>query len=154
MEKLNKYCGQCALRSPSQKVCQLTGWSYEDRDPACKNFCSHLTECGLCKKKFPSLNIIMDDYFVCDDCVNRLGTCFMCKMAHNCDFETNPSTLPKVVQQVIQQGNMQIATQVRNPEREKITCAAGCKCYNETYGCSRDEGVCINYEFRRNRQNS
>lgn len=72
----------------------------------------------------------------------------MCEFAKTCDFETNPSTMPKIVQKVIQQGNMQMATQVRNPEREKITCAAGCKCYNETYGCSRQDNLCINYDFR------
>lgn len=154
MEIPAKHCGQCALRSPSQKKCQLTGWTYEDKDPACKNFCVHLTQCGICGRGFPSLKIVIDDYLVCGECAEKTGTCHLCESRFECDFETNPSTLPKVVQKVIQQGNMQMATQIRNPEREKITCAAGCKCYNETYGCSRQDNVCINYEFRRNRQNS
>ena len=154
MEIPAKHCGQCALRSPSQKKCQLTGWTYEDKDPACKNFCIHLNQCGICGRSFPSLKIVIDDYLVCGECAEKTGTCHLCESRFECDFETNPSTLPKVVQKVIQQGNMQMATQVRNPEREKITCAAGCKCYNETYGCSRQNNVCEHYKFRRNRKNS
>ena len=90
----------------------------------------------------------MDNDYVCDDCLNRLGTCAVCEYQNTCDFETNPSTLPKIVQKVIRQGNAQMMTQVRNPEREKITCAAGCKCYDKTYGCSRQDGLCVNYEYR------
>ena len=91
---------------------------------------------------------ILDERLICEDCLNATGTCRMCEFAKTCDFETNPSPLPKVVQKVIQQGNMQMATQVRNPERKKSTCEAGCKCYDEEYGCSRQNSLCINYIFR------
>ena len=93
-------------------------------------------------------DIYIKEHPLCEDCLNATGTCQMCEFSKTCDFETNPSTLPKVVQKVVQRGNMQMATQVRNPEREKITCAAGCKCYNEKYGCSRQDNLCINYDFR------
>lgn len=148
MQFLPKHCGQCALRNPSQQVCQITGWSYEDKDPACKNFCNHLSVCEYCGRAYPSIMNILDERLICEDCLNATGTCRMCEFAKTCDFETNPSTLPKVVQKVVQQGNMQMATQVRNPERKKITCEAGCKCYDEEYGCSRQNSLCINYIFR------
>ena len=148
MDKLPKYCGQCALRNPNNQKCQIIGWSYKDDDLACKNLCNHLSICEYCGRAFPSIMNILDEKLICEDCLSATGTCQMCEFSKTCDFETNPSTLPKVVQKVIQRGNMQMATQVRNPEREKITCAAGCKCYNEKYGCSRQDNLCINYDFR------
>lgn len=148
IDKLPKYCGKCALRNDQQKICQLTNLPYESGDLACKHFCKTIPQCGTCQRRFPSLKTIMDNDYVCDDCLNRLGTCAVCEYQNTCDFETNPSTLPKIVQKVIRQGNAQMMTQVRNPEREKITCAAGCKCYDKTYGCSRQDGLCVNYEYR------
>lgn len=147
---LNKYCGQCALRSPDQTSCQLTKLAITPKDPACGYFCAHLTKCGLCGQAFPKLTTIMDDYYVCDSCLSTLGTCHQCKQ-QICDFETNPSPLPKVVQKIIHQGNMQMSTQVRNPEREKITCANGCKCYTPSGTCARQDGLCGNYIFKKER---
>lgn len=144
-----KHCDQCALRSPNQGICQLTKLPFQPKDPACANFCLCLTKCELCGRKFPKLSTIMDGYYVCDDCLLSLGTCSQCKHQNQCDFETNPSTLPKIVQKVIHQGNMQMATQIRNPEREKITCACGCPCYMESIGCLRQEGTCGKYIFKK-----
>ena len=73
----------------------------------------------------------------------RIGTCATCTQAKFCDFETNPIQIPKQVQKVIRQGNMQMQTIVRNPEREKETCMKGCPCWDsEQCVCLRQTGFC------------
>ena len=69
-----------------------------------------------------------------------------CKEAHICDFETNSSSLPKQVQQTSRQGNMVMQTVVKNPERIRITCEKGCKCWSDEFGCLKQNGICSNYE--------
>lgn len=85
-------------------------------------------------------------YAMCAQCYSQCGTCAMCKEAHICDFETNSSSLPKQVQQTSRQGNMVMQTVVKNPERIRITCEKGCKCWSDEFGCLKQNGSCGNYE--------
>lgn len=138
-------CGQCALRQPKGQTCQLTNQPYKDNDTACAHFHKSLPKCNFCGQAFLEIKNVLNDKLICDNCLNLLDTCRTCAQSSECLFESSTSTLPKLVQKVIQQGGMQISTQIRNPERIKITCALGCKCYSNGE-CQRDFNYCPNYK--------
>ena len=155
MRTLDKYCKNCALRNPDVTRCQLTKLEITPLDMACKHYVEHLIECGICHKKLPKGEVIdatnpADIFYVCPDCENLYSTCHTCEKARQCLFETDPSTLPKIIPQTIRQGNAVMQTQVRNPERVKITCAKSCACYDAEMGCLREEAQCCGkYIFAR-----
>lgn len=71
------------------------------------------------------------DYLIlCPNCANQLSQCVTCAEMVHCSFETDPINVPKQVQKQIRQGPMVIQSVVRNPEREKVTCAKGCPCWD------------------------
>ena len=73
------------------------------------------------------------------------GTCALCQNSSECDFETNPISLPKIIQKQIQKGPMTQIIQMRNPDRIAVTCAKNCSCYNSEYECGRQFSTCGNY---------
>jgi hypothetical protein len=79
---------------------------------------------------------------LCESCAEQLTSCHFCKNGNECDFETNPSTLPKMVQKRIQQGPMISVTTVKNPSRVDITCKAGCPCYDPDFECMKQFNFC------------
>ena len=81
-------------------------------------------------------------HILCGNCVSQLNTCTFCKKVNICAFETDPSPVPKMVQQQIRQGPMISVTTVKNPERVKITCEKGCNCFNAEFGCMRQFHYC------------
>ena len=155
MRTLDKYCKNCALRNPSASKCQLTGLEFQPLDQACAHYVEHLEECGICGKKLPKGEVIdvtnpADVFYICPSCEQLLGTCKTCEKARKCSFNSDPSTLPKIIPQTIRQGNTVMQTQVRNPERVKITCAKNCACYHAEMGCLREESQCCDkYTFSR-----
>ena len=87
-------------------------------------------------------------FVMCPQCVAQANTCVMCTQAHVCPFETDTSCpLPKQVQQTIRQGNMQMQTVVKNPDRIKNTCdEKNCPCFDKVNKiCYKEYGVCKNY---------
>jgi hypothetical protein len=88
----------------------------------------------------------------CQCCASFLHVCHTCRNVQLCSFETNPSPIPKQVQQTRRMGNSVMSQFVRNPERVKITCQNGCPCWTEEYGCSRQQSVesrfCINDKWK------
>ena len=122
---------------------------------ACAHYVEHLEECGICGKKLPKGEVIdatnpADVFYICPSCEQLLGTCNTCEKARKCSFNSDPSTLPKIIPQTIRQGNTVMQTQVRNPERVKITCAKNCACYHAEMGCLREESQCCDkYTFSR-----
>jgi hypothetical protein len=121
----------------------------EDNDSACRKYIGHDSSvCGFCGSLMPGKGeiVIMEDgstVLSCPKCAERIGTCATCAQARACDFETNPIQIPKQVQKVIRQGNMQMQTVIRNPEREKETCMKGCSCWDEENCiCLREAGMC------------
>lgn len=81
----------------------------------------------------------------CERCASLFGTCSMCLNGVNCEFETNPSPMPKQVMQTIRQGNMVMQTVVPNPERIKAFCT-NCSCYGiDPPMCLRQFGTCGQY---------
>lgn len=113
------------------------------------------TQCGkpiLGKEVFISADL---KAIFCKRCISLLGSCYTCEKAAQCAFEQDPSPLPKQVAQVIQQGNVTMQTIIRNPEREKITCQAGCPCWHEEWGCGRAADInirCINNNWKWNKE--
>lgn len=84
--------------------------------------------------------------FFCDRCFSVTKTCGACIKSTQCDFETNPSPLPKQVQKTVRQGNMVMQTVIKNEERIRETCRKNCACFHEDFGCLRENGTCSNYE--------
>lgn len=146
-------CKNCAMKDPNANICNLTKWEIKPETDGCPQFidADHLAVCASCGVTGPeSAFIYLTDkkVFVCPQCQAALGTCEGCGEARFCEYETNASPLPKLIPRQVRQGNMIMTTQVRNPEREKITCQAGCKCYNIDWGCLRADGCCGNYNER------
>lgn len=104
--------------------------------------------CELCGQPidYPTA-IILDNYYICHQCKNFMGTCALCTNVNKCDFETNPSPIPKVIQQQVRQGNMIAVTQVRNPKRIEITCKQNCPCFDSEIGCLREYNTCGQYKY-------
>lgn len=95
--------------------------------------------CEVCHRPL-GVNLVYNQYldiFACPSCASLLYTCYTCRYGNACDFETNPSTLPKQVQVSRQQGNMVMSQVIRNPERVKTTCENGCPCWSNEIGCGK-----------------
>ena len=81
----------------------------------------------------------------CVECCNTFYTCRLCENIFQCEFENNPSPLPRQVQQTIQRGPMTMQTVIKNPERVKQFCFP-CKCFDQDdLLCRREENYCKNY---------
>ena len=85
-------------------------------------------------------------YVICHQCFSQTKTCAMCVERSTCEFETNPSPLPKQEQKTIRQGNMVMQTVVKGEERTRLFCQGGCKCWSEDFGCLKENGTCGNYK--------
>lgn len=107
-------------------------------------------KCEYCGLENPQLIFTLFDedrvVSACPNCAQFYNTCRLCANSVNCEFETNPSPLPKQVMQTIHQGNMTMQTVIPNPERIKVLCA-DCPCRSEdaTFCCKAVAGTCKNY---------
>lgn len=144
-----KKCGDCLLQKRSGGVCPVFQESVSETEDACRKYIGHDSSvCGFCGSLMPGKGevVIMEDgetILSCAQCAERIGTCATCAQARYCEFETSNIQIPKQVQKVIRQGNMQMQTVVRNPEREKETCMKGCPCWDkENCICLREAGMC------------
>ena len=166
MEGKNYYCQYCIYSQPrldlsTGRACNKFQMEVSDTD-FCSQFTKQTFKCEICGGEFPgqpkflvmksddSGKTFKFDVAVCGQCNSQLGQCRTCTNANVCEFETNPSPLPKVVQKTITQGNMQAVTQVMNPERVAITCENGCHCWDPNFGCSKqNRGTCQQYHMNR-----
>jgi hypothetical protein len=104
-----------------------------------------MVKCDYCGRQVQPV-VITEGRGACIECAKYFGTCYMCRNCSACQFENNPSPLPKVVSRTIQRGNAVIQTQVRNPERVKQFCFP-CKCFDmDDLICRRQENWCSNYD--------
>lgn len=104
--------------------------------------------CGLCGAPLVGADLVYDtelDNTYCCKCAPYVRTCYNCHDGNFCDFETNPSPLPKQVQMTKQMGNTVMSQVVANPERIKITCQNGCPCYSVELGCGKQ--FCVQNRF-------
>lgn len=137
-----KTCGNCLLQKQNGGTCPIFQEKVNNNDSACRKYIGHDSpQCDFCGSLMAGMGeiVIMDEgiRLSCPNCANALGTCITCAERTKCDFETNPVNIPKQVQKVIRQGNMQMQTVIRNPEREKETCMKGCPCWDS------EECVCL-----------
>ena len=150
-----QYCKTCGIKAPDSNTCQLNGTIIDPETDYCSKHASELKICDMCHQPYLGQDVIHcqnGEYIkiTCMNCASKMGHCVTCAHGINCKFETDPSPIPPVVNQVIRQGNMTMQTQVRNPERIKITCAAGCPCWHtddEGGFCCREYSTCGEYAF-------
>lgn len=144
-----KTCGNCLIQRQANGVCPIFNEKVNPADEACRKYIGYDSPiCGFCNNLMPGKGeiVIMEDGEVilsCAECAERIGTCATCAQARSCEFETSNIQIPKKVQKVTRQGNMQMQTIIRNPEREKETCMKGCSCWDEENCiCLREAGMC------------
>lgn len=143
-------CLDCAFEN--NDICQLARRQIDPGGQICQSFKSKadIQNCELCGQRM--INGIFfqtptETKLICPDCSKKSGTCALCKEGSKCEFETNPSTLPKQVMQQVRRGPAIINTTVRNPERVELTCK-NCVCWNkeENY-CLKENGICGEYNI-------
>ena len=146
-----KSCYTCAYRTLNPQQCPLIGYNYaDDRNQVCPYHTTELPKCDICEQVTPNSMFIQKSdgswIRVCKNCLSKSGTCGGCSKSSTCDFETNPSPIPKAVQKRIQQGNQIMVTTVKNPSRIEITCKKNCDCWNvKIQECNKEYGCCENY---------
>ena len=146
-----KSCFTCAYRTLNPQQCPLIGYQYaDDRNQVCPYHNTEFPKCDICGQ------IVPDSMFtqksdgswirICKNCQSKSGTCGGCSKSSTCDFETNPSPIPKAVQKRTQQGNQIMVTTIKNPSRIDVTCRINCPCFSEENGCCREYNTCGNFE--------
>ena len=149
-----KSCLTCAYRTLNPQQCPLIGYNYaDDRNQVCPYHTTEIIYCARCGNIIPTIHYPLTHYSdgtwkpTCENCLKLSGTCGGCSKSSTCDFETNPSPIPKAVEKRFQQGNQIIVTTVKNDERINETCAKNCECFDhETRTCCREYNCCRNYE--------
>lgn len=147
------------------KTCGNKGY-FQDGTPGCsllnrkidleKDFCSWhrpdnaIAQCDLCKQNFPinSLQFWIDKdavlgYWVCENCMKSINTCNTCKSRMECGFENDHSE-PHIVMQRVQNGFMNMQTQVKNPHLVQKHCHS-CKCWDGEKCMHEENGVNCRY---------
>lgn len=143
-----KYCATCSLKAPDRATCMRTGAPISPTEDYCNHHTYTIYTCEQCGQLMTAVGTYIDhnsNKLLCAKCNDAYGTCPTCANGNACDFETNPSPLPKVVVQVVRQGPMTSQTQVKNPERIAITCATNCGCYNNGI-CCKEFRTCANWK--------
>ena len=147
-----KTCGQCVLMQHNGGICPVFKTPLPHDNPGCIYHTLEINPCALCGNHMTKTNQFIDVtdteniISYCGSCKQHINHCPTCSKSKECLFETDPSPLPKIVQQEIRQGNMIQVMTVKNPERVKITCSA-CPCYYDNSNCHRDFNFCQNYHF-------
>ena len=147
-----KSCFTCGYRTLNPQQWPLIGYSYtEDRNQVCPYWIDEIVYCARCGKVIPTKHYPLTHYSdgtwkpTCENCLKLSGTCGGCSKSSTCDFETNPSPIPKAVEKRFQQGPMTQIVQIRNPDRIDISCRKNCECFSEEFGCLRENGTCGKY---------
>ena len=148
----NRACGDCALMQHGGGVCPVYKTARAPTDIGCLYHTTELHLCAICGNHMPKDNQLIDmtnpeDIVIyCRGCKQHINHCPTCANSKECRFETDPSSIPKIIQKEIRQGNMVQIMTVKNPERIKITCPT-CPCYHNGSECCREFNFCQNYHF-------
>ena len=113
---------------------------------------SYVDFCELCGNAILSGGIIdtntAQPYLICDNCEQYLHTCASClSSSSGCAFEQDPSPIPKIIMKEIRQGNAIIQQTVKNPKRIDETCKKKCFCFDENFGCLRQNNWCEKWKI-------
>ena len=146
-----KSCYNCGYHGLNLKQCPILGTP--PGPTACPFYRRELIYCAICNQIIPGRNVTFtqapDSYWkaVCEKCLPLLGTCRTCSKGSTCDFETNPSPIPKAVEKRIQQGPQTMIVQVKNPDRIAISCKINCECFDKENGvCCKENSYCEKYK--------
>ena len=95
-------CAHCALPTLNGGICPVFRTKPKDKDKSCPMFKFTVENCEVCGQPIITKTIIDiteegNLHYLCEECSTKTNTCFTCKMREECEFETNPSTIPKVV---------------------------------------------------------
>lgn len=138
---MDKVCRTCCLSDKIKNLCCRTGTSINLDEDYCSKHAENLLTCDLCGNFFIG-NAYLEQtedgtwYSYCGKCNSILKTCGGCQKGNECEFDTNPDPMPKVVMKTVSQGNMMMQSQVRNEERVKKYCHS-CHCWDEEHGCMK-----------------
>lgn len=145
MPPITNYCRTCRILAPGQNVCQLTGQQKDPDKDYCSNHKKTLYQCEHCGQLMLESILIpdIDKYHaVCPQCAEQINTCHFCRNGNLCTFETSTSSIPKLVQKQVRQGNMVSIQTVKNPSRMEITCY-NCTCFDKAENiCFKDFNYC------------
>ena len=128
-----KYCQTCKLRDEAQNLCRLFGIPVVPSEDYCSKHKDKLIACSICGNALITPGTVDYDgegniILICDRCNQLFNTCQLCSYARKCEFETNADPMPKVIMKRVQQGNMVMQTQVKNPDRIAKFCH-NCHCW-------------------------
>lgn len=146
-------CGSCALRDPQSGICPIFRQPIDSDRDSCPKYTSVVYTCDLCGT--PISECIIDisspnQNILCPNCSFLHNTCDTCiEITKGCPFTDDQSCpYPPFINKTVQQGPMVMTTQVRNPDRERITCEAKCNCWNpKEHICSREDKWCPSYKY-------
>ena len=145
-----KSCLTCGYRSLNEKACPLIHCVFTENPQVCPYWVAEVPICEVCGQVDPQTLLTQKSdttwIRICRNCSSKSGTCGGCSKSTTCDFETNPSPLPKAVQKQLRQGNQILVTTVKNEERIRETCEKNCGCFSQEFGCLRENGTCGKYE--------
>ena len=146
-----KSCLTCTYRTLNPQQCPLIGYQYaDDSNQVCPYHTTELPKCDICGQIDPNSVLTQKSdgswIRICKNCQSKSGTCGGCSKSSTCDFETNPSPIPKAVQKRFQQGNQIVVTTIKNPSRIDVPCRINCPCFSEEFGCCREYNTCSNFD--------
>lgn len=141
-------CGDCAFKAHDSEHCRIFGHKVNPLLDYCSKHNANPQICSVCDNPIVENDIILIEnnkmLILCQQCNAIIGTCATCAQSHYCDFESNPSPLPLMVQKKIRQGNKVAVINVPNIARIEITCKNGCECFSPENGCLRQTSQCCN----------
>ncbi len=154
-----KTCRTCGLRAVLPQggdICRLSRLRIDLNNDYCSHHNENPSQCSLCGTVIPDLTgtfvVPVGETWdlLCIQCAQHFALCGTCKLSAKCDFEDAglyPAIAP-VIMQTQQHGNMVMQTQVRNPEREKVTCHS-CICWDkENLICLKSSlGCCTSWDY-------
>lgn len=105
-------------------------------------------QCEICGRPIKQQVLCPDGdkwHILCPSCASQLNSCAFCKKSNICLFETDPSQIPKVIQQEIKINGRVFIQESKNPDRIREFCQK-CSCFSEEFECMKQFNSCNKIE--------
>ncbi len=149
---VKKTCGQCAYWQYMGGTCPIFRRPVNSEEQACLSFVKQFQICQVCEKPTPDYFIDITEeekpHIICLNCDKHWQMCPTCVNGNQCEFQTNPSPIPKTIRKQIQNGNMTMVTEVPNPERIRKLCQELCPCFDPENGCLKQKNSCEKWRVK------